>query len=60
MWSRIPPNSSIWQNETDPSSGKNAPHLELYFAVCPILTRPLQTHSEYSFRRRAGPGPERQ
>ncbi|TEB33993.1 pyranose dehydrogenase [Coprinellus micaceus] len=35
LWSRIPSNSSIWQNETDPSSGKNAPHLELYFAGGP-------------------------
>ncbi|TEB33980.1 aryl-alcohol oxidase [Coprinellus micaceus] len=31
LWSRIPSNSSIWKNETDPSAGKNAPHLELYF-----------------------------
>jgi hypothetical protein len=33
LWSRIPSNSSIWKNETDPSAGKNAPHLELYFSV---------------------------
>ncbi|KAF6744686.1 aryl-alcohol oxidase [Ephemerocybe angulata] len=32
LWARIPDNATIWQNHTDPSSGKNAPHLELYFA----------------------------
>lgn len=33
IWARIPQNATIWKNHSDPSSGKNAPHIELYFYV---------------------------
>ncbi|KAJ2919584.1 hypothetical protein MD484_g820, partial [Candolleomyces efflorescens] len=29
IWSRIPSNSSIWSGNSDPASGRNAPHIEL-------------------------------
>ncbi|KAJ3521273.1 hypothetical protein NMY22_g12382 [Coprinellus aureogranulatus] len=32
IWARIPQNSTVWKQHSDPSSGKNAPHIELYFS----------------------------
>lgn len=39
-WLRVPDNSSIWENATDPSSGPTAGHYELVFSVSFLLSHP--------------------
>lgn len=37
-WLRVPDNSSIWENATDPSAGPTVGHYELVFTVCISLS----------------------
>jgi choline dehydrogenase-like flavoprotein len=37
-WMRLSPNSSAFETHKDPSSGPGAPHIEIFFMVCPTVS----------------------
>lgn len=48
MWHRLPKNSAPIKAYGDPSSGSNAPHIELFFLVCPSARSHHYLHPPHS------------